>query len=720
MKNDIKDKIEDFTSTNSYVPLSPSDLMYTLDINENDAGNFYFALGELEKEGIVSLTKKGKIVSIRQSGKLIGLYRGTTRGFGFVTPENAPKSLKGDIFISKEKSHGALDGDRVIVCMLSGKYTYRDGESPDGEIERILERKNKTLICKYEKRKISTVRRARKAPMNYYAIPTNNKIPIKIAVRAGNDMRAENGDIVEVEITKYPVQNANAEGKIIKIFGNSKSREANYKAILANNDIRTDFPDEVLAEAEAKSTEPINYNGREDFREKIIFTIDGADAKDLDDAISLDVTADGYVLGVHIADVSNYVVENSELDREAYLRGTSVYFTDKVVPMLPKALSNGICSLNGGEERYALSALVTLDKKGNILQTNIKESVIKSNVRGVYSEINDVIEKKEKSEFFAKYEKVADTLFDMINLYHILQRKSEEHGALELESSEAQIILDENGTPTDIQKRERGEGEKMIEQFMLCANEAVASWLRWQSMPCVYRIHEEPNPEKMQAFSVFAHNLGINISPLQKKQIFSSSLQKIMYDANEKSLSSVVSNVLLRSLAKAKYSSEPSGHFGLGIDLYCHFTSPIRRYPDLSVHRIVKAVLHGKAIDEYLDKLTLFAADSARMSSENELKALYAERDIEDLYKTLYMSDKKGEEYDAIINSVTSFGIFAELDNTCEGLIPIESLSGYYDYDDKNYTLTKGTKVYRLGQKIRVIIENVDIERRKTEMRIAE
>ncbi len=721
MKQIIKENIIEFIRDEFYIPQKPSELMRLLEIEGAESEHaFYFALTELEADGEISFTKKGKVAAPETCGRLTGTFRGTSRGFGFFTPYKAYTGIKGDIFISKSKTNTAIDGDKVAV-QITSRGSHSHGENPEGEVVKIIERGHKTVICTLEKRVRTFGAKKRKVTQKHcYAYPDSTKLPFKIRIDFSDDLGALDGDKVEVEITRYPDAEGKAQGKVVRVFGSSDSREANYEAILHANGVRVDFPANVLAEADTRACEPLDTDGRVDLRDRIIFTIDGADAKDLDDAISLDVTENGYILGVHIADVSHYVREESELDREAFLRGTSIYFTDKVVPMLPKALSNGICSLNGGVDRYALSAFVTLDKGGTILQCELKESIINSTVRGVYSEINDILVKREGSEFFEKYGAVIPTLDNMMTLYRILSKRSTERGALELESSEAKIVLDEKGHPVDIVKRERGESEKMIEQFMLCANEAVASWLHWQNMPCVYRIHEDPNPEKIQAFSIFAHNLGIDITPLRKKQIYSSSLQKIMQEAKEKELASVVSGVMLRSLAKAKYSSSNSGHFGLGIDFYCHFTSPIRRYPDLTVHRIVKSILHGKATGDTLDHLVRFADESARVSSENELRALYAERDIEDLYKVIYMADRVGEEFDAVISSVNSFGMFAELENTCEGLIPIDSLSGYYDYDEKNYKLTRGKKSYRLGQAVRVRIESADIAAGKIDMSLVE
>ena len=461
--------------------------------------------------------------------------------------------------------------------------------------------------------------------------------------------------------------------------------EANYTAILQENNIALSFSENALIEAKEKEKEPITSENRLDLRNEIIFTIDSYEAKDLDDAISVKKTENGYILGVHIADVSHYVTHASSLDKDAYERGTSVYFIDKVVPMLPKELSNIICSLNEGVDRLTLSAFMTLDNSGNIISTEIANSIINSKVKGIYSELNDIIEKEKDSEFYKKYENVYPTFKTMLELYGILKHKSEQKGAMELESDETKIILNEKGHPVDIIKRERGISERLIEQFMLCANEGVASFMYNAQIPCVYRVHDEPDREKINSFAIFARNLGIDVSPLKARNtITPSQLSLILKDSEEKGHLSIVSSVLLRSLMKARYSSLQKPHFGLNTEYYCHFTSPIRRYPDLSVHRILKSFLSGEITDKNIGAYEKFATLSSEMSSDNEVRAVRAERDIEELYKCIYMKDLVGEELDCVICSVNSFGFFAKTDKLCQGLVSIESLGGGFTYDREN------------------------------------
>ena len=710
---ELTEKIKDFLDSEdcSYMPYE----LYCAFEGDvcSDTDTFYKALDRLDKSGDIVYTKKGKILSVKYSGFIKGKFRASARGFGFVTPEN-DSAKNGDIFISKDKTLDAIDGDTVLVAITNNKYRTSVSQSDEGKVVKIISHGIKSIIGTL------LVTKGKKAnrPV-YYVVPDNKRLNFDILVDKSDILNADTGDKVEVLIQKYPSSKYSAKGNITTIFGKSDSLSANYNAVLYSHNIKTLFPKNVLEYADKVSKTEIKSDNRLDLRDKVIFTIDGIDAKDLDDAVSVEKTDTGYILGVHIADVSNYVCENTEIDEEAFVRGTSVYFADKVVPMLPKALSNGICSLNSGVDRYTLSCFVTLDKKGQIQSVDIKESIINSKVRGVYSELNDYLENGEKSGYSDKYKHISADLHTMVELYEILEKKCEKRGAVDLETSEAKIIVNEYNEPTEIIKVKRGVFERLIEQFMLCANEGVANWLSWQDMPCVYRIHEDPDPEKIKTFDVFAFNLGLNTSALHTKTLHPSALRKIMAQAKEKGLDGVLSRVLLRSLMKARYSSTPSRHFGLAIEKYCHFTSPIRRYPDLATHRIIKKVLNGEITQNNIGKYNTFANKAAIMSSENEVKAQNAERDIEDLYKSVYMSKHIGECFSGVITSVTSFGFFVELDNTCEGLVPISSLDGYYDFDPVNFTLSNDVEQYALGNNVDVVIENVDIITRKIDMKLA-
>ena len=703
MKQKIKDLILNLIYSDTYIPLLPRDMYYEIANQGISEEEFWRALYEMEDSYEIALTKKGKLIRPDDAGIFTGVYSASPRGdFGFVV------TSKGDFFIPPKFTKNALNGDTVAIKKIEMSSKFY-GKGNEAEIIAITKRSLDTFIGTFN----IVVRNGNRSIAK--VTPDNDKIKLDITVHAKHFNGAADGDKVLCKITSFPVSElANAKCQVLEVLGKADTKEANYKAVLLENGIITDFSDDVLAEADIVASEPLSIKGRCDLRNEIIFTIDGADAKDLDDAISVKKTDDGFILGVHIADVSHYVREGSKIDNEAINRGTSVYFTDKVVPMLPKALSNGICSLNGGVDRYALSCIITLDKSGNIIYTELKNSIINSKVRGVYFELNDIIENGESSEFYGKYAHIMDNFNDMLELYEVLKAKSIRKGAMELESDESKIILDETGHPVEIIKRERGITERLIEQFMLCANESVATYLYNASIPCVYRVHDEPDTDKISAFASFARNLGVDVSSLNpKNKITSMQLSKVLESAENTGHFSIVSSVLLRSLMKAKYSSVPKAHFGLATDLYCHFTSPIRRYTDLTVHRIIKALLDGKIDEKTIEKYDNFATLSATLSTENEIKAVSAERDIDDLYKCVYMADRIGEEYDAIICSVTGFGFFARCENLCEGLVPIEALGNGFMFDKENLILQKGKTSFRLGQRVRIRVENSDIALRR-------
>ena len=700
----FKQDILDVISSEFYVPMTTNELFELVCRDKEHAvKDFFKTVCDMEEEFEIFVSKAGKI-SLPPKGLFIrGEFSASSHGkFGFVTND------EGEFFIPPQLVCGAMNGDRVVAKRLDRSSRYY-GKGNEAEIVAISERAVREFSGEFEgfssKGKLFGIVR-----------PDNDKLDF-VATVIGSAVKAETGDKVVCKITKYPFFDGDKVGvKVIESLGKNESKEANYRAILREHQIPDHFEQQVLDEAERVSQEPICVDNRVDLRDKIIFTIDSESAKDLDDAISIEATDTGFILGVHIADVSHYVREGSVLDNEAMSRGTSVYFTDKVVPMLPPALSNGACSLNGGVDRYALSAFITLDTAGNIKNTELCQSVIRSSIRGVYSELNDVIESGESSPFYSKYRHVLPDFKQMLRLYAILKERGERAGAMELESDEAQIILDADGQPIEIVKRERGESEKLIEQFMLCANRAVAEFLTKHSLPCIYRIHEDPDPEKIHAFALFASGLGVDVSSIREEgSITPASLAAVLESAREIGKADVVSGVLLRSLMKAKYLHEPRGHFGLATKLYCHFTSPIRRYPDLGVHRIVKAYLNGRTNKSEISRLAKYAEKNARESSENEMRAVYAERKIDELYKAIYMSKFIGQELDATISSVTSFGFFARCDNLCEGLVPLSSLDGAFFFDETSLTLASGRRLFALGQRVKVrVVDASAITRRVT------
>lgn len=730
--DEITELIRETLMGELYTPMDMREMTSFLSLEVGEYDTFAAAVDRLIRAGEICETKRGKLISISESGYIVGTYRATTRGFGFVLQDDD------DIFISRDNSGGAMNGDRVMISLNKDikKSGRSGGEHREGAVIRIVERAIVEVVGTLKivrqgapKAKVGKGKgKGKKAPVKspqtrIYVYPDDAKLSFRLNIPTAQACGAADGDKVLARITRYPDASGDsgAMGRVLRVFGPTDSRAANYQAILFANGIKTRFDDATLAEARAIKS-GCDLAGRSDFRDKTIFTIDGADAKDFDDAISIERDGDGYVLGVHIADVSHYVKASSAIDDEAFRRGTSVYFTDKVVPMLPEELSNGVCSLNRDDDKYTLSVLIRFDSDANVIDSEFCEAVISSKMRGVYHEINDALELGEKSEFYEKYAFLLDsTLVTMLELYEKLLKKSRERGSLELETTESVILLDGEGTPVEIVPRERGVSERMIEQFMLAANEAAASWLTSMALPCVFRIHEEPSGEKVQTFAEFVHNLGLDAKPLRRRKLLPSSYRDVALEAAEKGLATVVTPIMLRSLMKAKYSSVAAPHFGLGCELYCHFTSPIRRYPDLAVHRIIKAALHGEIDSENLAKYETFASNAADASTENELRALSAERDIEDLYKVIFMEDKIGEKYEGIISSVTGFGFFVELENTCEGLVRIDTLRGWYEFDEKSRRLIGDRgEMFCLGQRVRIRVEDCDIITRKVEFSLIE
>lgn len=628
-----------------------------------------------------------------------GIFAESSGGYGFCRLDNGDR----DVFIPESNTLDALDGDRVKIRYH--KFLSSTGEEKtEGRVLEILEYGRKTVIGTVE----SDLYRIGKRRINrLYIIPDESGIKKRIFLDYDGGARV--GDKVLAKLNRSAHSYA-ITADVVSNFGDSLSKDANYESILAECEIDTEFSAEQLRLAAEAAAEEISVDGRCERRE-IIFTIDSESAKDLDDAISIEINESGsYTLGVHIADVSHYIKEKTALDRLVMARGTSVYFTDKVVPMLPPSLSNGACSLNPGEPKYTLSAIITLDADGNITDTKIEPSVIVSKVKGIYSEINKIFEGTADKALTDKYRDCLDSLKKMHALYGILAEKSKKRGAVNLESCEAQIILDTDGYPTDIVKRERGDAEKMIEQFMLTANEAVATLLLDKNIPCVFRVHEAPPADKFADFLNYARNLGFRTEGICAEDCDSRSLAKLIDEAKEKGIGEAVSYACLRSMSKAVYSEIHRSHFGLGIENYCHFTSPIRRLSDLATHRIIHKVYLG---DTDASKYKSYAKRAAAAATDGEMRALTAERKIENLYKVIYMEGHVGECFDAMISSITSFGIFATLDNTCEGLIPISTLGEGFVYDEKNISMRNSKTVFRVGDVIGVRLEEADITRGK-------
>ena len=701
MKKNNKRDFEKFKKRNTHKRVGKEKMKNELLSIIEKSGVGYSALSIRESD---DRGRRGRVSSRKMHDEIRceGIFQGTKSGFGFVTLESGYDK---DIFIPEGKCGGAISGDYVEVVY----HTYRGysgEEKTEGRIVRVIKYGIETLVGELQQQRVSGYRRG--GAIKYIVEPDDSKLSIKPYVK--DLCGAKIGDKVAVKIERSKFFGGEIEGKIISNFGRAESKSANYEAILFESGIDVDFSEEELLDAERVAKKHISEEGRLDLTNEVIFTIDSESAKDLDDAVSVKKVKNGWHLGVHIADVSAYVTEKTPLDRAVMRRGTSVYFTDKVVPMLPRVISNGVCSLNAGEKKYTLSAIMHLNEDGEIIGVKIEKSMIVSCVRGVYSEVNKILSGEADDALLGKYKRALNSLKRMEELYQILAKRSEARGALELEMHEAEILLNEAGEPSDIVYRERGTSERIIEQFMLCANEAVATELTKRKIPVVYRVHEAPPEDKLDGFLQFVHNLGYDTSVISSEKAEPRDFQALLKMAEEDGKLVPVSYTMLRSMSKAKYSDIQHMHFGLAIENYCHFTSPIRRLSDLGTHRIIhKVLIDGKSPEIYRS----YAKRVAAAATEAELRALGAERRIENLYKTIYMSGYIGEEFDATVVSITSFGIFAELANTCEGLIPMSELPGLFIFDEKNVTMRQGNMVIHLGDRVRIRLEEADLVRGK-------
>ncbi len=645
------------------------------------------ALDSLIADGKVMKNKKNRFAVSAHYGCVAGTYLATERAFGFVTPDVAEGEPKpDDLFIPPNAGGGAWHGDRVLVKLTERKNGRGRREAT---VIRVLRRAGNELTG-------ALVQRGNA----YFVQPTSKKYPeIMVDRHSLGDARV--GDRVAVSVSHYGDEKIMPQGVIQADLGEDGTMEASIAAILHENAVFDFFPDEVLRQADAvpQEVDRAALHGRLDLRDKLIFTIDGDDAKDFDDAVSLDRLDNGhYLLGVHIADVSHYVTPGSPLDQEAYRRGTSVYYPGHVVPMLPFALSHGICSLNSDVDRLTFSALMEVDKDGRRYGAKFAKSVIRSKARMTYNKVNKILAGDEALR--GEYAFLVETAQEMNELAHALYKRRIERGALELDIPEAQITVDENGQPVAIQYRDRGESEKLIEEFMLQANEAVAEYMCKRGFPTVYRVHENPDPEKLRVFAQFARPFGYRIDPSRPEDTFQ--FQTVLRGAKNDPRQRILPTLLLRSLARARYADECIGHYGLKAKFYLHFTSPIRRYPDLVAHRMLQKALTGEAFTAADEN---WCEDAAAQSTTREQAADNCERDIDKLYIAAYMKQFIGEEFDAEVSGVQAFGVFAALENGCEGLIRIELLAGdYYQYDEQHMALVgrHTGKRFTIGTPIRV------------------
>lgn len=650
--------------------------------------------------------KKKHIMGKKKKHILAGTLSKHRKGFGFVSCEGWEQ----DIFIASDSMKGAMDGDEVEIDLLP-EYLWQ--KSPEAIVTKVLQRKTAEVV--------GTFQRSKKFG---FVVPENRKYREDVFVKKKDFSGARRGDKVVVQITRYPDKHNSAEGRVTEIISRAGQPGGDIKALARSYGMRETFPSRASAEAKAvykQGVREADLKARRDLRGKNIFTIDGADSKDFDDAVSIERMENGnYLLGVHIADVAHYVKEDAPLDKEALKRGTSVYLIDQVIPMLPKALSNGICSLNPHEDRLALSVDMEVTPDGTVAGHEIYESVINSKERLVYDDVSDLLEKNDE-KMANRYAHIKEDLFLMNDLAATLRKNRYARGSLDFDLDEAYIMLDEKGIPSNIGIVQRRSANKLIEEFMLLANETVAEHFYWMETPFVYRVHEKPAMDKMEQLKVFLRSLGIIVRG-NAESIHPKAVSAVLEQVRGQTTENVVNSVTLRSMQKAFYSTACEGHFGLALKYYCHFTSPIRRYPDLMIHRIIKAWLHDGQAGRITKHFRKRAAEAAEQSSVMERQAVNAEREVEKLKKAEYMSYHVGEEFEGIISGVTSFGIYVQLENTIEGLVRIHDLrEDYYDYIEEKYALIgrRTGKTYKLGDEVAIVVDYVDLERREINFLIA-
>lgn len=645
--------------------------------------------------GMLSLRKKQEK---KKEVTVTGIFRANKAGFGFlIVDEN-----EDDMFIGRNDVGYAIDGD-TVEAVIKKPANRLKGTAAEAKIVGIVERSLKTVVGKF-------ILDDEKPKYAGYIKSKNQKIQQKIYIKK-EPVVLDGTEIIKVDIDKYPTRGHDYfVGQVRDIVGHQGDVGIDVLEVLESMDIVSDFPDDVLAEANAVPNAPTNKDliGRVDLRQEVTFTIDGADAKDLDDAVHIKLLDNGHFeLGVHIADVSYYVTEGSALNREAVARGTSVYVTDRVVPMLPERLSNGICSLNPNVDRLTQSCLMEIDRKGRVVNHQICQSVINTTFRMTYSDVNAILAGDD--ELAEKYQPIVESIHHMADLHAILEKMRVRRGALNFDTNEAKIIINDKGMPVDIVLRQRGVAERMIESFMLAANETVAEHFSKRKLPFIYRIHEEPKAEKLQKFLDYASIFGIHIHGTANK-ITQQALQEFMAKVENKPGADVLNMMLLRSMQQARYSEHNHGHYGLAAEYYTHFTSPIRRYPDLLVHRMIRE--YTQVTDEKIEHFRQVIPELATSSSALERRAIDAERVVEAMKKAEYMEEYVGEEFEGVVSSVVKFGLFIELPNTIEGLIHITTLPEFYNYNERTMTLQgeKSGKVFRVGQPIKIKLVRADKE----------
>ena len=731
--NEIREKrkkvICDLVKDDFYVPMKEKELAIFLQVAKEDREEFREILRELLAEGKLTLTVKGKYM--KSNGKVLtGTFISNAKGFGFVEVEGRDE----DLFIPEDKQGGAFHKDTVEVALLPAKT----GKRQEAQVIRIIARGMTQVVGTYEQSK-----------SNFgFVIPDNTKIAQDIFVPKEWSKGAMTGHKVVVEITGYGTNTKSPEGKVVEILGHINDPGVDILSIVRGFDLPVEFGEKLMNQVERVSQEVSEADcaGRRDLRDVTMVTIDGEDAKDLDDAVSVSFDGTYYHLGVHIADVTNYVQENSALDREALKRGTSVYLVDRVIPMLPHALSNGICSLNEGVDRLALSCLMKVDEEGEIVDYEICESVIRVNKRMSYTVVKKLLEEPECVEYNAgapdgtsgegagtvtddsQYRELLPMFQQMAELADKLRKKRQKRGSIDFDFPECKILLDKEGHPLDIKPYERNVATMLIEDFMLAANETVAQHFYWRELPFVYRVHDVPDPERIQKLSTFISNYGYYMKALGRKnskvsteEIYPKEIQKLLQKIEGTPEEPMIARLTLRSMKQAKYSTECTGHFGLACQYYCHFTSPIRRYPDLQIHRIIKDNLRGRMNDAKRHHYEKILPEVAMETSSLERRADEAERETLKLKKVQYMRNFFGQEFEGVISGITKWGIYVELPNTVEGLVHVTNMTDdHYDYDEEHYQMigSHHRKTYKLGQKVRVKMIDCDEISRTIDFRL--
>lgn len=700
-----KKRIKEFIESEDYTPLKRGEMRVILQVPKDESGDFDTVINSLISDGEVFETKKGKLVTTKSINLKTAVFMANAKGFGFARLED---SNDNDIYIPPESTLNAMNKDKILVRITVPSY---NGKRASGEVVKILSPAKEGVVGTFDEGR------------GFGFVICDDKKINDIFIPKGSTKGAVTGSKVVVNITKRPSPNKCAEGEVIEILGHKDDPGVDILSIIRQFDLPVDYPEDVYEQTEdmPEDITEAEIEGREDLRNIQTVTIDGDDSKDFDDAVSLDILENGnFLLGVHIADVSHYVTEGSPLDKEAYKRGTSVYLVDRVIPMIPHRLSNGICSLNPDTDRLTLSCIMEIDREGTVVNHKIVESVIHSNCRMTYTKVNNVIENNDPDQI-KEYEEFVPMLRDMDKLRKILNNRRRLRGAVNFDFPEPKIILDSEGKVLDIKPYERNFATNLIEEFMLVCNETIAEDYYWQGIPFIFRNHDQPDEEKIEGLKKLISAFGYRIKG--KGEIHPMEIQKLIEKVKDTPQEHIISRMVLRSMKQAKYQAENIGHFGLAAKFYCHFTSPIRRYPDLQIHRIIKEVIEGKLTENRIKHYDSMLSEIAYHCSTTERTSDDAERETDRLKMAQYMQEHIGEEYNGLISGVTSWGIYVELENTVEGMVPLNEIDDdFYEYEEENLRVVgrRTGKIYMLGDEVRVRVIRTDIQARTIDFMFVE